>query len=276
MEAPTEVPAPEQTVPEPTEGTATSDPEPTNSEPASAGEDPASGIDPTLLDAPEPEPVAPVVTRPAASPGDGLSPEERAEAMEEAYAARYRPANNPMQINVAGRLMFANIGGRDRLNGRMGGASVDVGPAWNRIGVAGTLTGFAGRVLLPPETGAELNALLGGGLTLGLGRLALMSHGFADLRIGYDVFYGAVDQRSDAPTVLAPQAEDPRFVAELTQNLVPHGPRVRLDLGLAGAGNRRYFHGFGISIGYQALVGSFKGDMPMANMLTMGLSYWMG
>ena len=273
-----EVPAPDQSVPEPTEGATPVVAEPSNPDPTSPTTADTPAIDPTLLDAPEPEPAAPVPTvREGESVvGGGLSPEERAEALEDAYVARYRPPENPMRLNVAGRVMFANIGGQDHLNGRMGGAAIDVGPSWNRIGVSGTLTGFGGRVLLPPDTGAELHALLGGGLTLSLGRLALMSHGYADLRVGYDVFYGVVNQRSDAPSILAPQAEDPRVVAELTQNLVPHGPRVRLDLGLAGAGNRRYFHGFGISIGYQALVGSFKGDMPMTNMLTLGLSYWMG
>lgn len=284
--APTEVPEP-NAVPEPTESAAEGGTEPSSAvgseitppptTPPSVVEPAGEGVDPTLLDAPEPEPkTAPVVTRPASAPSGGLSPEERAAAVEEAYVSRYRPADNPMRINVAGRAMFANIGGRDRVNGRMGGAALDVGPAWNHFAVAGTVTGFAGRVLLPPETGAELNALLGGGLTLGLGRLALMSNGYVDLRLGYDVFYGAVNQRSGAPTVLAPQADDPRFVAELTQNLAPHGPRLRLDLGLVGANNRRYFHGVGVSIGYQALVGSFTGTLPMTNMLTIGLSYWMG
>jgi hypothetical protein len=43
-----------------------------------------------------------------------------------------------------------------------------------------------------------------------------------------------------------------------------------------GAANRRYNHGFGLSMGYQALLGSFRGDLPMTSMLTIGLSYWMG
>jgi hypothetical protein len=234
-------------------------------------------VDPSLLDAPEPdvpEATAPVATR-TATPA-GSSPEEQTAAIEDAYAARYRPKDNPIRLNIAGRVMFANISGQDRVNGRMGGASVDVGPSWNRVGISGTFTGWAGRVLLPPATGAELNALVGGGLTLSLGRLALLSHGFLDLRLGYDVYYGAVNQRSDAPPILASQADDPRVLAQLTQNLVPHGPRARLDLGLMGSDNRRFFHGFGLSMGYQALLGSFRGDLPMTSMLTIGLSYWMG
>lgn len=234
--------------------------------------EPAPVPDPSLLDAKSDEPT---VARPVATRDAGRSPEEQLAALDDAYALRYRPADNPIRINVAGRLMFANISGRDYVNGRMGGASVDVGPSWNRIGVSGTLTGFAGRVLLPPSSGAELNALVGGGLTVSLGRLALLSHGFLDLRLGYDVFYGAVNQRRDGPTILATPGGS-SVVAVQTESLVPHGPRARLDLGLVGAGNRRFFHGFGLSMGYQALVGSFRGELPMTSMLTIGLSYWMG
>lgn len=232
----------------------------------------APAVDPTLLDAPEPEeakPVRPVATEPASR-----SPEEQLAALDDAYAARYRPPENPLRLNIAGRVMFANISGRERVNGRMGGGAIDVGPAWNRVGVAATLTGFAGRVQLPAATGAELNGLLGGGLTVGLGRLALLSHGFLDLRLGYDVFYGVVGQRADAAPIVT--SDDGSQVLAPAQNLAPHGPRARLDLGLMGVGNGRFFHGFGLSMGYQALLGSFRGDMPMTSMLTIGLSYWMG
>jgi hypothetical protein len=40
--------------------------------------------------------------------------------------------------------------------------------------------------------------------------------------------------------------------------------------------DRRFIHGFGVSAGYQALVHSFRGDLPFTHMLTLGLSYWMG
>ncbi|MEM9460197.1 MAG: hypothetical protein AAGF11_38845 [Myxococcota bacterium] len=260
-----EVPAP---VPEPAAPPATEAAPP--AEPA---------VDPTLLDSaePEPEPVAPVATQPvsAGSPS-GISPEERSAAIDAAYAARYRPDHNPARINIAGRVMFANVSGKERVNGRIGGASVDIGPAWNRVAVAATFSGWGGRIQLPEDTGAELNAMLGGGLTVGLGRLALMTHGYLDLRVGYDIYYGAVNQRSDAPLLVAAQDQDPRVVATLTENLLPHGPRARLDMGLIGSTNRRFFHGLGLSMGYQALVGSFRGEMPMSNMLTIGLSYWMG
>lgn len=270
-------PEPEEAVPGPTDGGDAVVPPTVPSSGGAVPSEPSGGVDPSLLDAPEPaETTTPVATQPSSGAAPGLSPEERAEALEDAYAARYRPPDNPVRLNVTGRLVFANISGQDRVNGRMGGASVDVGPSWNHVGVSGTVTGMFGRLLLPPTSGAEMNAMLGGGLTLGLGRLALLSHGYADLRLGYDVFYGAVNQRSDAPTILAPQADDPQFVAEITDNLVPHGPRVRLDIGLVGAGNRRYFHGFGLTMGYQALVGSLKGELPFTNVLSIGFSYWMG
>ena len=47
-------------------------------------------------------------------------------------------------------------------------------------------------------------------------------------------------------------------------------------MGLIGSTNRRFFHGLGLSMGYQALVGSFRGELPVTNMLTIGFSYWMG
>ncbi len=275
---PSETAEPDAAVPEPERA----EPSESASEPAMTSEDPAApatepkapAVDPNLLDAAEPESVPAAVSRPAARRGS--SPEEQTAALDDADAARYRPPGNPLRLNVAGRLMFANISGQDRVNGRMGGGSVDVGPSWNYVGVSGTVSGWAGRVLLPPNTGAELNGLVGGGLTLGLGRLALLSHGFLDLRLGYDIYYGVVNQRSDAPPILASQSEDPRVLAQFTQNLLPHGPRARLDIGLTGADNRRFFHGFGLSMGYQALLGSFRGDLPMTSMLTIGFSYWMG
>lgn len=271
--APTsEAPAPEadpSNEPPPSEVTApVSEPAPVT-EPA-----PVPAVDPSLLDAKDPDDAGAGTARPVRTEPAGRSPEEQLAVMEDAYALRYRPASNPVRLNIAGRVMFANMSGHDRVNGRMGGASVDVGPSWNHFGVSGTLTGWGGRVLLPPATGGELNALIGGGFTVSLGRLALLSHGFLDLRLGYDVYYGAVNQARSGSGVLAGPDGQVRVVQ--TESLLPHGPRARLDIGLVGAGNRTYFHGFGLSMGYQALVGSFRGDLPMTSMLTIGLSYWMG
>ncbi|MCA9711642.1 MAG: hypothetical protein KDK70_37750, partial [Myxococcales bacterium] len=245
--------------------------------PAETGSEPGADLDPTLLDAAEPEATTPVATQPReASASAQPSPEEQAAALDAAYAARYRPADNPVRLNIAARLLFANVSGREHVNGRIGGAAIDVGPAWNYIAPAATVSAWGGRIQLPEDVGAELNAMIGGGLSLGLGRLALMTHGYLDLRVGYDVYYGVVNRRSDAPSIVAAQDEDPRVSATLTENLLPHGPRLRLDMGLVGATNRRFFHGLGLSMGYQALVGSFRGDLPPTSMLTLGFSYWMG
>jgi hypothetical protein len=52
---------------------------------------------------------------------------------------------------------------------------------------------------------------------------------------------------------------------------------VQLNMGLLSLANhRRFIHGLGVSMGYQALVGSFRGQLPFTHMLTVGLSYWMG
>ena len=36
------------------------------------------------------------------------------------------------------------------------------------------------------------------------------------------------------------------------------------------------FHGFGLSLGYQALIGDLRGQWPVTNMLQFGLVYWGG
>lgn len=251
-------------------------PEATTEQPAAPVEAPPEpAIDPALLDAvPEVEAASPVSTRPAGS-RDYASPEEHDAAVEAAYANRYRPADNPLRLNITGRVMFANASGQQQVNGRLGGAAVDIGPAWNKVGIAATFTGWGGRILLPANTGAQMNGMVGGGLSLGLGRLALMSHGYLDLRLGYDIYYGVVNQRSDATAILASQGGE-QLVATLPQNLLPHGPRARIDMGLVGSTNNRFFHGFGLSMGYQALIGSLNGGLPTTNMLTLGFSYWMG
>jgi len=266
----------------PPEVAAPAEPSPTPAEipaaPAEAIEPAATPIAADMLDA-QPETTAPATTR-APTTVSGPSPAEAEEltpneAITKAYAPKFRPKNNPGKLNIAARLMFANAGGKSAGGGRFGGASLDVGQSWNRFGYALTATALAGR-FSPAETGpTEVNALLGVGPTVGLGRMALLGRGFLDLRLGYDFYYGVVNQRGDG-TVVRPQAESDVTITA-TQNLMPHGPRVRLDLGLVALDdNRRYFHGIGVSMGYQALVGTFVGEMPVTHMLTLGLSYWMG
>src|SRR5690606_13170062 len=161
------------------------------------------------------------------------------------------------------RLMFANIGANDHVGGRMGGLQADVGQSWNFIGYGLTASLWAGRVVLDDRT-SDLNTLIGVGPTLNLGRRALIGRGYLDLRLGSDFFFGNVRQRDDAGD---------------QGNVAPHGPRVQLSLGLLSSNalaQRRWFHGFGATLGYQGLVGSFTRDMPYMSMLTVGISYWMG
>ena len=203
-------------------------------------------------------PAAPVPTEEEAA--------ERDAAVSEAfYRSIYRPATNPGRFNLVARLTYTVLGSKDRqVGGRLGGASVDLGQAWNHFGYAVTLTAMAGGVTLREDGSWSTPALLGGGPTLNLGRLALLQYGFLDLRLGYDFFY-APARSNDA------SARDPAFVA-------PHGPRLLVEMGLLAtvARQRRFFHGFGAVVGYQPLVGSLSGGMPFTNTLIFGLSYWMG
>jgi hypothetical protein len=236
----------------------------------STGAEPESEVDPNLLAA---EPSEPTPAR--RPPQLETDPDAEAAALKATYNEKFRPTGNPTKVNFVVRALFANMGGRDSVGGRMGGARVDIGPAWNQFVVAGTVSAWGGKVILPRSTGAELNGLIGLGPTVGLGRLALLGRGFLDLRGGYDFMYGVVGQRAEG-AVLQGQTGN-GVVLTQTENLLPHGPRLTLDLGLVtDTRGRKYFQGFGASMGWQALVGSLRGDLPVTNMLTMGLSYWFG
>ncbi len=196
-------------------------------------------------------------------------------ALEAAYDAEYRPADNPGRLHIGARALFANAGGKKEIGGRMGGVQVDVGQAWNRFGYALTASAWGGRILLSDRV-AEMNALVGAGPTLTLGRTALQGRGMIDLRVGYDVMYGVVNQRTDDAAIVAPQDGNSAFTLEQTQNLLPHGPRAMLQLGLLSPKRRSYHHGFGVVFGYQGLVGSLRGELPFTHMLLTGVQWWMG
>lgn len=240
---------------------------------------PTAPIRADMLDAPAaatpastPATTPSVVSAPSPAADEELTPNE---AITKAYSPKFRPNANPGKLNVAGRLMFANAGAKHAGGGRFGGIAVDVGQSWNRFGYAITATAYGGRFALQETGTREINALLGVGPTVGLGRMALLGRGFLDLRVGYDFYYGVVNER-DGDTVVRPQSNDAVAISP-AKNLLPHGPRVRLDLGLVALDDsRRYWHGIGVSMGYQALVDSFRGEMPVTHMLTLGLSYWMG
>ncbi len=195
-------------------------------------------------------------------------------ALAQAYSDEYRPTHNPGRLHVGARALFANAGGDNEVGGRMGGMQVDVGQAWNHFGYALTASAWGGRVLMADRVG-EMNALFGAGPTITLGRSALQQRGMIDLRLGYDFMYGVVNQRSDGDTLVASQ-NDSTFAIEQTENLLPHGPRAMLQLGLLSPKRRNYHHGMGVVFGYQGLVGSLRGDLPFTHMLVTGLQWWMG
>ena len=247
--------------------------EPADAEPADGG------IDPSMLEAEEPEATRAPPPKPRTVEYDTTDPEQVAAMVRAEYANLYRGDALGARLNIAARLMFANMGSSagSGAGGRMGGAAVDVGAAWNRVGVAGTFETWGGRFFLPEETGAEMNAMFGGGPTVNYGRLALLGRGFFDFRVGYNFYYGVVGARRGGPAVVATQDPDAGGVQLVqTENILPHGPRVQVELGLLSQDRGKYFHGFGLTMGYQALVHSLRGDLPFTSMLTLGLGYWMG
>ncbi len=253
----------------PREGTDTG-PEP-EAESPEPGPEKSDAINPDLLSGAADDGSAPAVPTARTVVRD---PGAEDAALARAYDDEYRPADNPGRLHVGARALFANAGGDNEIGGRMGGMQVDVGQTWNRVGYALTASAWGGRIVMDDRV-AEMNALFGIGPTITLGRSALQQRGMIDLRLGYDFMYGVVNQRSDNGTILAPQ-DDRAFALEQAENLLPHGPRAVLQLGLLSPVRRRYHHGMGIVFGYQGLVGSLRGDLPFTHMLVTGLQWWMG
>jgi hypothetical protein len=195
--------------------------------------------------------------------------EREAAALDRALRQRYRPASNPARALFTARGLYSLAGNLDgATSGRLGGLAVDAGVAWNQIGAAMSLTALGGQLQL--ENLRETRALIGGGPTISLGRLAMVRRGFLDLRLGYDFLYAGVRPRESTSEEVEGPIDD--------SDLVPHGPRIRLDMGLLAHPEvpRRVFHGGGFTIGYQLLVGSLRGDLPPTNVLSIGLLYWLG
>jgi len=183
------------------------------------------------------------------------------------YRGLYRPSGNPGRFNVVARAVYGIAGSIDNtVSGRLGGLSADLGQSFNKFGYALTLVAQAGSLdRVSNGIHTQTVALLGGGPTLSLGRLALLQRGFLDVRVGYDFLFGPTRRISDG-------------VAQSDGMRMPHGPRLSINMGLMSnpARVRKLFHGFGLTIGYQALLGSFRGDLPVTNVLQFGLSYWGG
>jgi hypothetical protein len=256
-DAPTDRPGPRDPAPDAPAPAEPAPAEPATPEPATAGL-----LDPSADVAPAPRPA------PAGDPvGAGISREEKATRY---YDDLYRPDDNPARLNIGARALFMAAGAKDsQVSGRMAGLTLDAGHTWNWIGYAITGTLYGGQTILGKTQEYEYNMMVGGGPTLSLGRLALVRHGFLDARIGYDFFY--------APTKVSfIGASD--GITSAPDNVTPHGPRLRLDIGLllhrSLYAKRR--HGVGASFGYQMLVGSLTGEMARSNVLMVGLTYFMG
>ena len=207
---------------------------------------------------------------PTKRPSKPVQTEAEAAAAEDAavaavYRDLFRPKHNPGRFHIVARAQYS-IGssfGNTSLSGRTGGAQVDLGQSFNFIGYALTLRGEGGTIDFGAEGRSQMTGLLGGGPTLSLGRLGFLQRGYLDFRVGYDFFFAPTRER-----LLEGGAA--RLPA-----MLPHGPRAQLNLGLllSPDRSRKLFHGVGLGLGYQVLVGSFRGDLPPSQFLQFALHY---
>jgi hypothetical protein len=216
-----------------------------------------------LLDSDQPE-QAPARVRVSNSAAPGGV--DRSERLRNYYARIYRPEHNPARVYFAARAGYGLAGTSEGVGGgRMGFANVEAGQTWNVIGY-GIGAAVYGGSLTFGEDGVEKFAglLVGGGPSLGLGRLGLFGRGYLDIRAGYNFFYAPVSSTRVG-------AIDPPDAA-------PHGPKLQLDAGLLfhDSESRRFRHGIGFTLGWQLLVHSFAGEFPVVNTFNIGLGYFFG
>jgi hypothetical protein len=182
------------------------------------------------------------------------------------YAKIYRPADNPARVWFAARGAYSLTGSSSSVGGgRMGVAAVEAGQTWNWLGYGLGLTVMGGSLTFGPDGVSKSSGILvGGGPSLGLGRLALLGRGYVDFRVGYNFFYAPV--RAAYAGFADPE------------DASPHGPKVQLDIGLLlhDSESRRFRHGLGATLGWQMLVHSFTGEYPRLNSFNVGLGYFFG
>jgi hypothetical protein len=247
-----------------------------NGEPASTAETDPSNSQPTepapeseekdlsnLLVSEQPEQASP---RQRVSNAGTPSRVDQSERMRNYYARLYRPAHNPSRLWFAARGAYALSGTSEGIGGgRMAFVNAELGQTWNFIGYGIGAAVYAGGLTFGQD-GVEKygGVLVGGGPSLGLGRLGLFGRGYLDVRVGYNFFYAPVLSTREG-------LADPPDAA-------PHGPKVQLDAGLMfhDSGRRKFRHGFGASIGWQMLVHSFAGPFPRVNTFNVGLGYFFG
>lgn len=191
---------------------------------------------------------------------------DRSERLRNYYARIYRPPHNPSRLWFAARGAYALAGTAERTGGgRLGFANVEVGQTWNYVGYGIGGTVLAGDLTFGDD-GVEKfgGVLVGGGPSLGLGRLTLFGRGYLDFRVGYNFFYAPI-------STTRPELSDPPDAA-------PHGPKVQVDVGLLlhDSESRRFRHGLGATLGWQMLVHTFVGEYPRVNSFVVGLGYFFG
>jgi hypothetical protein len=252
-EVPTETPT----------GAGTTDP--TNSPPATETEtQPTEEKDlSNLLVSDEPDQGAPRVR---VSNAGSPSRVDSSERLRNYYARTYRPAHNPSRLWFAARGAYALSGTTEGVGGgRMAFVNAEIGQTWNFIGYGVGAAVYAGGLTFG-QNGVEKygGVLVGGGPSLGLGRLGLFGRGYLDFRVGYNFFYAPVLSTREG-------LADPPDAA-------PHGPKVQVDVGLLlhDSESRRFRHGFGASVGWQLLVHSFAGPFPIVNTFNIGIGYFFG
>lgn len=256
-----------QTVPEPSAADPGSAPSTQPVEAAGAGGTQTPGLAEQLLgksideaEAREKRPSKPVPTEAEAAAAEDA-------AVAAVYREMYRPKNNPGRLHIIARAQYS-IGssfGNTNLSGRTGGAQVDIGQSFNFIGYALSLRGEGG-VIDYGTSRNQMTGLIGGGPTISLGRLGMLQRGYIDFRVGYDFFFAPARH-------LLLEGGAMRLPA-----MLPHGPRAQLNLGLllSPDRSRKMFHGVGLGLGYQVLVGSFRGDLPPSQFLQFALHYSAG
>ncbi len=264
--APSTHPSDAETPTEPGEAASTDLPEAAAPEQPEQPEQPASAQPEqkdlsNLLVSDEPEAPAPRLRV-----ADDRNRVDRSERLRNYYARIYRPEHNPARIHFNARAAFGMAGTNEgNGGGRLGFANVELGQTWNFIGYGVGAAVFAGDLTFG-ENGVEKfgGVLVGGGPSLGLGRLGLFGRGYLDVRLGYNFFYAPI-------STTRPELSDPPDAA-------PHGPKAQIDVGLLlhDSERRRFRHGLGATIGWQMLVHSFAGEYPRVNSFLVGVGYFFG
>ncbi|GEM_PF-2696222 len=191
--------------------------------------------------------------------------EQRGQANRTRYFKNlYRPTENPASFLMRAEGSFAMFGNEQSRGGRAVGLGIGFGQSWNYFSYSVDASLYAGKIRFTQTKGdpvVQNNILVGGGPTVGLGRLGLAQRSLLEVEAGYSFFYGTTAPVSSG-------APSPDAVA-------PHGPRVRLNAGFAVDNTDRgsQHRMVGLSLGWQGLMHSFGGEYPYTNAFIFGLFF---